>query len=204
MNAIRCWLMRILATIGVAVLVISFSPLVAWWAQWLSGDWRDARGKVLIVPAGSALDQGILGDNTYGRCVYAIYAYREGGFEQIILTGTATAGLATSELMRDFLVAHQVPLSRILVETKSTNTLENARNVAPMVAALDGPKVLLTSDLHMFRALRVFHKAGIPVIARPFPEALKRAAHWRGRWPVFFDLAEESTKIVYYRWMGWI
>ena len=94
--------------------------------------------------------------------------------------------------------------SKIIVEGDSTTTLENARNVAPIVAALDGQKVLLTSDLHMYRAIKVFQKAGISVRPRPFPEALKRAASWRGRWPVFFDLAEETGKIAYYRWNCWI
>ena len=204
MNALRRWIVRCAAALGLAVLIITVTPLVELWARFLAGNQWDAKGRVLIVLSGSALDQGILGENTYGRCVYTVMAYREGGIDHIILTGTGSKGVPTAALMRDFLVAHQIPESKIIVEGDSTSTLENARNVAPIAAALDGQKVLLTSDLHMFRAIKVFQKAGILVRPRPFPEALKRAARWRGRWPVFFDLAEETGKIVYYRWNGWI
>ena len=204
MSAVAKILIRLLAALGLVVLVICFSPLVESWARLLSGSWIDATGKVLIVPSGSALDQAILGDNTYGRCVYAIAAFREGGFERIVLTGSGALGTPTSLLMRDFLLAHQIPAASIIVETESKTTRENARNIAPIVAAFDGPLVLLTSDLHMFRALRVFQKAGMKVVPRPFPEALKRAAKWSGRLPVFFDLCEETAKIGDYRWRGWI
>ena len=204
MNALRRWLVRCAATLGFVVLLITLTPLVELWARFLAGNQWDAKGSVLIVLSGSALDQGILGENTYGRCVYTVMAFQEGGIDHIVLTGTGSKGVSTAALMKDFLIAHKIPPSKIIVEGDSTTTLENARNVAPIVAALDGQKVLLTSDLHMYRAIKVFQKAGISVRPRPFPEALKRAASWRGRWPVFFDLAEETGKIAYYRWNGWI
>lgn len=37
------------------------------------------------------------------------------------------------------------------------------------------PVVLLTSDYHMFRARRMFEKAGLKVVPMPIPDGLKRA-----------------------------
>jgi uncharacterized SAM-binding protein YcdF (DUF218 family) len=56
----------------------------------------------------------------------------------------------------------------------------------------------------MWRAQRVFRKAGLTVIPRPAPDAFKRANDWRDRWRVFLDIANECTKILYYRAKSWI
>ena len=69
---------------------------------------------------------------------------------------------------------------------------------------LAGPKVLLTSDYHMFRAYRAFRKAGIDVQPRPFPDAIKQSMSRMNRWPVFLGLCTETTKIAYYFMRGWI
>ena len=209
------WLKHVttpLALLGGLVLIILCTPLVLWWSNWLSGDWpldlandpAKDQSEILIVLAGGALDQGILGDNTYGRCVYTILAYRERKYKTIVLSGGSTGGPPVSILMRDFLVSHGIPQEVMVLETQSRSTYENALAVKPIVEKLAGRKVLLSSDIHMYRALRVFRKAGIEVSPRPFPEGLKRGSRWRGRLPVFFDLVDETTKILYYRWQGWI
>jgi hypothetical protein len=56
----------------------------------------------------------------------------------------------------------------------------------------------------MFRAYRAFRKLGLEVAPRPIPDARKRAARYRGRWPAFLDLLEETAKISYYYTHGWI
>ena len=78
---LRC--IKALACIGLFTLVIIFTPLVSWWSDSLSGKWTQEHGENLIVLSGSSLDQGILGDDTYGRCVYSIMAYQEGHYRKI-------------------------------------------------------------------------------------------------------------------------
>jgi uncharacterized SAM-binding protein YcdF (DUF218 family) len=150
------------------------------------------------------LDDGQIGESSYWRCTYAARAYREGTFKQVVLTGGGRDAVPIAESMKRFLVYLGVPVAVIEVEPHSMSTRENALFVKPMITARAGRKVLLTSDYHMFRAYRVFEKAGIDVQPRPYPDVRKRAGSWRGRLPAFLDLLEESAKIVYYRAHGWI
>jgi uncharacterized SAM-binding protein YcdF (DUF218 family) len=62
----------------------------------------------------------------------------------------------------------------------------------------------MTSEYHMFRASRVFQKAGVNVAPRPIPDALKRAGVTLKRWPVLVDELSETVKIGYYAARGWI
>ena len=83
-------------------------------------------------------------------------------------------------------------------------TRENAIQTARLIQNLPGKKVLLTSDFHMYRALRVFRKLGIDVTPMAVPDVLHSAENWKGRFSGFETMLIESTKIVYYRLRGWI
>lgn len=126
-------------------------------------------------------------------------AWRTGGFRHLVISG---AGSAAS--MRDFMINQGVPAEAIVVEDRSSNTRENAAFSVPLARQWPGPYVLLTSDYHVWRAARVFRKAGLGVIAAPVSDGLKRANDWRSRWRVFIDLSQETAKIAYYRARGWI
>lgn len=202
----RCiaWLVRLLAAVGLLVLLVSFTPLVRWWARWLAGPWDDPKGEILIVPAGAAMDVDILAGSSFLRAMYALYFYREGGVQRVVFCGGATDGIPLAQLMGSVVVSHGVPAEAVVVEGLSLSTRENALFAKPILDRLDGRKVLVTSDFHMFRASRVFRKAGVNVLPRPFPDALKRAGRWYLRWGVFQDLLRETVKIGYYRVQGWI
>ena len=195
---------RILACLGAFTLLVCATPLASWWATRLAGPWDDPKGDVLIVLGGSLLDPGLLGINSYWRSIYALQAWRSGGFRDIFLTGGSDPQSPVATLMADFLKSQGVPATAIHVETQSNTTRENATYSKPLLDRLPGTKVLLTSDYHMYRARRAFEKAGIPVLPRPFPDVRKRGSTWIGRWPAFNDVVIETAKIVYYRWKNWI
>ena len=46
----------------------------------------------------------------------------------------------------------------------------------------------MTSDYHMYRALRAFRKAGLDVQPRPIPDGRKRYSSWYKRWELAVDL----------------
>jgi uncharacterized SAM-binding protein YcdF (DUF218 family) len=74
------------------------------------------------------------------------------------------------ETMKDSLVRLGVPPDRIIVERESTNTRDEAVMVAAMLPSLDVKHVILvTSPMHMRRAVGMFRAVGlavIPAIAR--------------------------------------
>ncbi len=191
-----------LAALGTVVVVVSLTPAVQWMGYALAGPWRDPNGEVLIVLAGSMMGDGIIGQSSYLRSVYAVRAYREKHFKYIVISGGGK--IPEAVLMARFMQAEGVPANVILTESLSGSTRQNALFSAPLLAGLPDGKVLLTSDYHMFRSRRVFQKAGVQVATMPIPDAIKRGSTWRGRWPAFLDVCTECAKIVYYRAHGWI
>ena len=126
--------------------------------------------------------------------------WREGGFDRIVVSG----GSGIAESIGKFLEFEGVPADKILLETRSSSTRENAEFTAALVKGMPGRKVLLTSDFHTFRSVRALAKAGVQVNARPIPYAVKRANYWMDRWPVTLEMFAETAKIAWYWIRGWI
>jgi uncharacterized SAM-binding protein YcdF (DUF218 family) len=189
-----------LAVIGAVVVVATCTPLVSWWAMLYAGTWDDSAGEVMVVLAADQIDAHMIGRSSYWRSVYAVWVWKEGGFRTIVISGERS----TTQPMADFIAFSGVPRNAILLEPRSATTRENAVFTADLLRQTPGKKVLLTSDFHMFRARRAFNKAGMSVLPRPFPDALKRSQNWRNRLDVFFDLMLESCKIIWYAAHGWI
>lgn len=194
----------IVAALGVLLIVVTFTPLDLWWATWLAGRWDDPKGDVLIVLGGSVVEDGMIGASTYWRAVYAVRAWRQGGFKAVVLSGGGTGSASAAEAMRDFLISQGVPRDVIWIETRSESTRENALFTKPILDSMPGRKVPLTSDFHTYRAWRAFKKVSLDVVPRPLPDVRKRAQSIFERWGAFLDLSEETAKIVGYCVRGWI
>ncbi len=179
--------------------IVTFTPLVKSWSTLLAGEWPEAKGDVLIVLSGDMVDAETLGVNTYWRVLYAERIYREGGFRRVVASGKDAA-----PVMRDYLLFRGVPAEAITVEDKSTSTRENALFTARLLAGDAGKKVLVTSDMHMWRALRTFRKAGLDVTGVPFPYGRKLGNNPLLRWGLFVNLLTETAKTGYYGLRGWI
>ena len=143
------------------------------------------------------------------RVWHAARLYRGGKVRLVWLSGGVSAPGDTNEAdaMQRFLLDLEVPQAAIRLERGSYNTTTNAQMVAEQLRAENVRSVLLvTSALHMRRAMRNFERVGVPaipaatdyeVIDRPFglrrvlPEAdaLDRSAramheivgYWAGR-----------------------
>ncbi|HOK47855.1 MAG TPA: YdcF family protein [Bryobacteraceae bacterium] len=187
------------AGIGVLVLIVTFTPVVSWYARLLAGPWDDPKSDTMIVLGAGIIDSITPGPSTYWRAIYAGRFYREGGFTRVVASGKEVG-----PLIRDFLVCQGVPAEIIEVEGKSTSTRENAVYTARMLAGSASTPVLVTSDYHMFRARRAFQKAGLNVQPRPFPDCLKRYNFITQRWSAFLELVTETAKIAWYFVRGWI
>ena len=104
------------------------------------------------------------------RLVHTYRLYHAGKAPLIVVSGGmlpwGAQGIAEAESIRALLVAWGVDEQAILVETRSRNTFENAHNTAQLLNNKGIDRILLvTSAFHMPRAVRVFNKAGVDLIA---------------------------------------
>jgi uncharacterized SAM-binding protein YcdF (DUF218 family) len=105
-------------------------------------------------------------------------AWQAGRAPLIILSGSGgeTATMAAAVARFD------IPDDAVLLENRSRSTRDNARFTAALAQRHGVERILLvTSSLHMPRALQAFHHAGLEAIPVPVPEIAPRA-HWRDRW----------------------
>ena len=192
------WLRRLLAAIGLITVLAIATPIVSWWARAYSGPIERPRGDVLILLSAASDDRGGISYSSYWRAREAIFAWQTGGFKKIVISGGGGPGI------RNFLLAEGVPSDVIVAECRSTSTRENGIETARLIQGIPGKRVLLTSDFHMYRALRVFRKLGIEVTPMAVPDVLHLTEHWNGRFSAFETMLVESVKIVYYTLRGWI
>ena len=106
------------------------------------------------------------------RVWHAARLYRLGKAPRIVVSGggrVAPGALQNeAEAMRAVLMDLGVPAAAITLEARSLNTRENARYTAELLRGEGQSRVLLvTSALHMRRALRCFRAVGLEVIAAP-------------------------------------
>jgi uncharacterized SAM-binding protein YcdF (DUF218 family) len=195
----------VLIATGVLVWLVTFTPVVRWAAWPLESRWTNVNQGVLIVLSGSSVTlEGpapklLIGKSTYWRAIHAIAVWRGGHYHHILLSGAGAA-----ETIKPLLLVNGIPENAILVEDRSANTHENALFSQPILARLPGPYVLLTSDLHMYRASRSFAHENITVETMPAPDLFKRVSYRLERWDTFWELLIEYVSIAWYRLHGWI
>mgnify|MGYP001236419458 CR=1 FL=1 len=187
----------ILLAAGLFAVIVTFTPLVSWWAGRLAGPWYSPQGDVLILPGADVMEPGILGYSSYLRCYYALLAWREHPYRRVLVLGKGVSGP-----MRLFLTANGMPAGAIVTDDESTSTFENAQQARRLLAGETGRLILMSSDYHMRRAAAVFRKQGLEVVPVPVPDAIKRAGRLTQRWDLFFVLATETAKILWYRVKG--
>ncbi len=107
------------------------------------------------------------------RVFYAAHLYRDGRAPVVMLSGGTiewmgdTASTPAAE-MADIITFMGVPHSALLLEDKSQNTHEDAAFSAQMLKEKGIHRILLvTSAIHMPRAMAVFQKQGLEVIPAP-------------------------------------
>ncbi len=189
---------RLLAVIGLITVLVICTPIVSWWTQAYAGSIEQPKGDVLILLSAANDENGGISYSSYWRARQALFAWQTGGFRKIVVCGNGDPGII------NFLIAYGIPREAFVIERRSTSTRENAIETARLVQGLPGKKVLLTSDFHMYRALRVFRKVGIEATPMAVPDVLHSTEHWNGRFSAFETMLAESVKIVYYAVRGWI
>jgi len=148
------------------------------------------------------------------RTIEAARVYRMAGSPLVIASGGLTdrsgQGAPESEAMRRALLQLHVPADRIVLESESVNTRDEAIIIARMLRERHLTHVVLvTSPLHMRRAAALFAAQGVETVQAVTPltadtGAVRRllpsdAALWLGD-----EIVYEWAAHLYYRWHGWI
>jgi uncharacterized SAM-binding protein YcdF (DUF218 family) len=116
-----------------------------------------------------------LSDATASRVLEAARLYDLLGDPWVIASGgggeqhpSQVVRVPESRAMRQALVALGVPDERILEESSSTDTRQEALNIrATFADEVEAPFVLVTSATHMRRAMATFHAVGLDPVASP-------------------------------------
>jgi uncharacterized SAM-binding protein YcdF (DUF218 family) len=159
---------------------------------------------VLWGTAVSPVADGLLrpSERRYDRPLPTARLYRRTGLP-IILSGGRVHAHQTlmGPISRRFLVALGVPPDRILLESRSRNTFENARASWELCRRRGFRRPLVvTQTAHMPRAKFCFRKLGIPT--RPAPCGFRT---WEGktyRWPDFLPRSFEGVVRALHEFLG--
>lgn len=103
------------------------------------------------------------------RVLKAIRLYKSGAAPIILMTGGSgdffDPSFKESVLMKDLAIEFGVPKEKIIIETESRNTRENAAYTKQLLDKNNVKKVILvTSAFHLPRSCALFKKAGIDVV----------------------------------------
>jgi uncharacterized SAM-binding protein YcdF (DUF218 family) len=146
--------------------------------------------------------EGALSADSEKRAVYGLELSKALGLSLIYSGGGAydsdsggSGAAAAGRLWRSLGTASD----RILLETESRDTKDNARGVAKLAGT--GPYILVTSAMHMPRSILAFEKAGVQVTAAPTDYRGKRSSTtWSDFLPDAFAL--EQSRFALHEYLG--
>lgn len=133
---------------------------------------------------------------------------------RIVFTGGSAALIADTPPESAFMLAlfesFGIPRARVTLEERSRNTWENAAFTRALIDPKPGERwLLITSAMHMPRAVGVFRRAGFEVEAYPVDWRVSGGdGSWRFPWPLgglyWLDLvAKEWVGLIAYRFAGY-
>jgi uncharacterized SAM-binding protein YcdF (DUF218 family) len=164
-------------------------------------------GVIVVVSGGSVrkpvspVDVGALGESSLRRTMAAVALWREEQSSRLLISGGAGHyPVAESVLMAEFARHMGVAAASIEVETGSRSTWQNAQFVREMVAGADRRIALVTSALHMSRALYAFEQAGFEVCTWPADSRDARANSLGYYLPS--TAALDKSEAVIHEWVG--
>ena len=219
----RRWSVALTALALVVLYAFSVAPVAARIAAWAEGsavrtDRPEVTYDAVVVLSGEVDSSASRASGrreltaAADRLVAGFDALRSGHAREILLTGVsalpAPGEQAEPELVAAELQAWGVAPERIVLETNSRNTHENAVATARIAAERGWRRLLLvTSAAHMPRALGCFRKAGLSPDSLPVD--FRAGAEARGWLPRAASLAQstealrEMTGRVVYRLVGY-
>jgi uncharacterized SAM-binding protein YcdF (DUF218 family) len=194
-------------------------PLRRGFHSFVKSDALPAPRAIVVLGSGARTVHGQaqkIGTLTLGgaaRVLEAARVYHVLGDPWVISSGGPPDGydmIPESETMKRALVELGVPPERILLESRSRVTRDEAVLTVPMLRELGlGSCIVVTSDLHMRRALASFRHEGLdatPAIARDPLDSQSKWLSWmptRQGMEYAQEVIHEYVGLVWYWWRGW-
>lgn len=129
---------------------------------YLAGGDRDNGNADYAIVLGYKLDHDQATDTLYRRLDKAREYLNEDPTVLLVLCGGVTEGNTVSEasVMQQYLLDRGVPANQMVLEDRSTSTIENIQNAVPIVRNA-GRLVVISSSYHLFRAKQICRMAGL-------------------------------------------
>jgi uncharacterized SAM-binding protein YcdF (DUF218 family) len=167
---------------AVLILWVSSTPLVAEWAasslerQYPAKSMAETQAAEVAIVLGGAVGQPLPPRVETGlseasdRVLHAARLYKAGKVKRILVTAGNIPWLSSvkpeADLIRELLMEWGVPSEAIELASQSRNTYENALEIKDIWQREGFESALLvTSAMHMPRAMATFLRAGLPVAA---------------------------------------
>lgn len=179
--------------LSIALYVLSITPVADSLLQGLEGDLKiphDLKGDVIVVLGGGIRDgapdmtgRGAPDEDVLARIVTAARLQRRLNLPVTVSGGSVFSEESEAAIVRRFLVDLGVPQRRIILESSSMDTHENALYTKAICERMGFKRpILITSATHMKRAVMSFEQVGLEVI--PYPSHFKV---WKGKRYTWID-----------------
>jgi uncharacterized SAM-binding protein YcdF (DUF218 family) len=125
---------------------------------------------IVVLGGGHTLDPSVpandqLGDSALSRLIEAIRLQRQVPGSKILLSGGVGGPVRHADVLAEVAVTLGLAPESYALDRTAWDTEQEARSIAQRVAS--GPFLLVTSAMHMPRAMGLFRKAGARPIAAP-------------------------------------
>ena len=194
---------RTVETLGTIALRLGVDTLARHLARplLLAPDLRPHRHVVVL--SGGIRSTGRLNATTVARVRHAVALLDAGHADVLVASGgprrrgRPSAAPAMAALAERLGVARE----RIVVEQRSSRTSENAREVAALLGVETRAVLLVTSALHMRRAVLCFRRHGVTAAPAPVPQVPGEDPE---RATIVGQTLHELIGLAYYRFAGWV
>jgi vancomycin permeability regulator SanA len=129
------------------------------------------RADVGVILGNKVNEDGTLSERLTQRLACGLALYRSGSVPRLLVSGgLGKEGFYEGTKMRDYLSAHGVPDTAIIVDNDGNTTQQTVRNTARLRAALRIRSVLVVSQFyHISRTKLLFRQAGITEVSGASP-----------------------------------
>ncbi len=162
------WLLR-------AVIVLMNAVILFFCGKVITGSMIHTAGQAdYAIVLGLALENGQPAPDLLARLDTAREYLNQYPDARLILTGgnADESGRTEAAVMRDLLTGQGVPEDRLILEDQAQTTKENFSNIAGIVSP-DEPVVMISSNYHMDRAVRIASENGFTHVMRlPAPSGI--------------------------------